>query len=57
VEEWHAMVADERKRVLAGIFDSITLSAEGWTGWNPARSGGPTSWPKPVSVLPIPGAI
>jgi hypothetical protein len=29
VEEWFVMTVDERKRMLVGIFDSITASAEG----------------------------
>ena len=29
VDEWDTMTADERKRMLADIFDSVTASADG----------------------------
>jgi hypothetical protein len=29
VQKWDAVLADERKRMLAAIFDSVTASAEG----------------------------
>ena len=37
------MTADERKRMLAATFESVTASAEGWTGWSLVKTGGPTS--------------
>jgi hypothetical protein len=46
VDNWAAMSADERKRLLASIFDSVTATAEGWTVWSRAPTGSPT-WSRP----------
>lgn len=46
VDERDAMTADERKRMLAAIFDRSRRAPREWTGWSHARTGSPTSrWP------------
>ena len=49
------MTADERKRMLADIFDSVTASAEGVDRLEPCEDWRPyvvAAIPKPVNVLP-----
>jgi len=53
VNEWGGMTADERKRILAAIFDSITASAEGVKRLEPCGSWRPyvvAAIPQPVEV-------
>ena len=58
VEEWATMNADERKRMLAAIFDSITANAEGVDRLEPCEDWRPyivAAIPKPVTVPPDSG--
>jgi hypothetical protein len=58
VEEWAAMSADERKRLLAAIFHGITANAEGVDRLEPCEDWRPyivAAIPKPVTVLPDSG--
>jgi hypothetical protein len=48
VDNWAAMSADERKRLLASIFDSVTATAEGVDRLEPCAD-----W-KPYVVAAIP---
>jgi hypothetical protein len=53
VEEWDTMTADERKRMLAAIFDRVTASAEGVDRLEPCEDWRPyvaAAIPKPVGV-------
>jgi hypothetical protein len=55
VEEWATMNADDRKRMLAAIFDSITANAEGVDRLEPCEDWRPyivAAIPKPVKVAP-----
>jgi hypothetical protein len=57
VDQWDAMTADERKRMLAAIFDSVTASAEGVDRLEPCEDWRPyivAAIPKPVTVLRAP---
>ena len=50
VQVWDALTADEKKRTLAAIFDSITASAEGVNRLEPCES-----WrPYVIAVIPKP---
>jgi hypothetical protein len=51
------MTTDERKRMLAAVFDSVRPAPKGWTGWSPARTGAPyivAAIPKPMTLLRAP---
>jgi hypothetical protein len=53
VDKWDAMDADERKQMLAAIFDSITASAEGVNRLEPCADWKPyvvAAIPKPVRL-------
>ena len=53
VDEWDAMTADERKRMLAAIFDRVTASAEGVERLEPCEDWKPyvaAAIPKPVGL-------
>ena len=57
VDEWDGMTADERKRMLATIFDSVTASAEGVDRLEPCEDWRPyliAAIPKPVTVMRAP---
>jgi hypothetical protein len=41
VDEWDGMTTDERKRVLAGIFDSVAAGAEGVDRLDPCEDWRP----------------
>jgi hypothetical protein len=43
LNEWDGMTAEERKRLLGAIFESITAGAEGVDRPEPCEDGGPTS--------------
>jgi hypothetical protein len=51
VDEWDAMTADERKRMLAGIFDSVTASADGVDRLEPCED-----W-RPYMVAAVPSRV
>jgi hypothetical protein len=60
VDEWATMTAEERKRMLAAIFDSITANGEGVEWLEPCEDWRPyivAAIPKPVPVSPDVGAI
>ncbi len=53
VEEWDAMTADERKRMLAAIFDTVTAGADGVDRLEPCEDWRPyvvAAIPKPVTL-------
>jgi hypothetical protein len=53
VQEWDALSADEKKRTLAAVFDSITASAEGVNRLEPCESWRPyviAAIPQPVQM-------
>ena len=53
VEEWTGMTTDEKKRMLADIFDSVTATAEGVDRLEPCEDWRPyviAAIPKPVDV-------
>jgi hypothetical protein len=53
VQKWDAMLADERKRMLAAIFDSIAASADGVNRLEPCDPRRPyvvAAIPQPVEV-------
>lgn len=57
VDEWCGMTADERKRMLAAIFDSVTAGSEGVDRLEPCADWRPymvAALPKPVNVLRLP---
>jgi hypothetical protein len=51
VDEWDTMTADERKRMLADIFDSVTASAEGVDRLEPCED-----W-RPYMVAAVPSPV
>jgi hypothetical protein len=51
VDRWDAMTNDERKRTLAGIFDSITASAERIVRMEPCED-----W-RPYLIAAIPSPV
>jgi hypothetical protein len=51
VDEWDTMTADERKRMLAGIFDSVTVSADGVDRLEPCED-----W-RPYIVAAVPKRV
>jgi hypothetical protein len=53
VDKWEAMTVDERKRMLAGIFDSATASADGVDRLEPCEDWRPyiaAAVPSPVRL-------
>src|SRR2546422_10862003 len=57
VDEWATMTAEERTRMLAAIFDSITANAEGVDRLEPCEDWRPyivAAIPKPVRLLRAP---
>ena len=57
VDEWATMTADERKRMLAAIFDTVTASAEGVDRLEPCEDWRPdvlAAIPKPVRLATAP---
>jgi len=57
VDEWDTMTADERKRMLGAIFDTITASADGVDRLEPCEDWRPyivAAIPKPVTVVRAP---
>ncbi|HEV8534516.1 MAG TPA: hypothetical protein VGR87_02200 [Candidatus Limnocylindria bacterium] len=53
VQKWDAMTDDEKKRMLAAIFDSITASADGVNRLEPCESWRPyvvAAIPQPVEM-------
>ena len=53
VDEWATMTADERKRMLAAIFDTVTASAEGVDRLEPCEDWRPyviAAIPEPVGL-------
>jgi hypothetical protein len=53
VQEWDALTADEKKRTVAAVFDSITASAEGVNRLEPCESWRPyviAAIPEPVQM-------
>jgi hypothetical protein len=55
VDEWDGMTADERKQMLAAIFDTVTADGEGVARLEPCEDWRPyvvAAIPKPVNVLP-----
>jgi hypothetical protein len=55
VQKWDAMTADERKRMLAAIFDTVTADGEGVARLEPCEDWRPyvvAALPEPVKVLP-----
>ena len=57
VDEWDGMTADERKRMLAAIFDTVTASADGVDRLEPCEDWRPyvvAAIPKPVRLAVAP---
>jgi hypothetical protein len=60
VDKWDAMEADERKQMLAAIFDSVTADAEGVARLEPCEDWRPyvvAAIPKPVSLAAAPAGV